>query len=128
MTPELLSESIESEARAGSPETLVGVLVRQFGDQLCVYLCGLTDTVLLSAWMSGTDQPNSIQELRIRTAYTAARMIAGAYDEATAESWLFGSHPAMGDEAPAWVVRHARSAEDLRQVVPAAKAFARSSE
>ena len=80
-------------------------------------------------WIEGGAEPKGqITRLRLRDAYRATRLIVAAYDNATAEAWFFGSNSRLDDEAPAWVLRHARSLDDLRMVVPAAKAFARAHE
>jgi hypothetical protein len=83
----------------------------------------------VAKWIDGDTPPKGqMTRLRLRDAYRAARLIVAAYDDATAEAWFFGSNSRLDDEAPAWVLRHARSLDDLRMVVPAAKAFARAPE
>ena len=49
-----------------------------------------------------------------------------AYGDETAKAWLFGSNAELGSQAPAYMLRQARSWEDLRSIVPAARAFARA--
>ena len=44
----------------------------------------------------------------------------------TAKAWLFGSNAELDSQAPAYMLRQARSWEDLRSIVPAARAFARA--
>ena len=41
---------------------------------------------------------------------------------------LVGTNSRLDDEAPAWVLRHARVPDDLRGVVPAARSFAGSTD
>lgn len=128
--PHLLDpEVIEHESTTSPLGEIAAYLGEQLGHQATAYICGLKNAAQVGRWIDGTAEPKGqIQRLRLRHAYTAARMIAGAYDKATAEAWFFGSNTRLDDEAPAWVLRHAASPDDLRMVVPAAKAFARASE
>ncbi len=129
MTQLLDPEVIEHESSTAPMARVASYIAEQLGKQATAYLCGLKEVAQVTKWINGDVEPRSqIQRLRLRHAYTAARMIATAYDKATAEAWFFGSNSRLDDEAPAWVLRHANTLEDLRMVVPAAKAFARASE
>lgn len=122
-------EIIERESSTAPVGTVARFLSEQLGQQATAYLCGLKNAAQVAKWIDGEAEPRGqIQRLRLRAAYTAARMIGDAYDRQTVEAWFFGSNSRLDDEAPAWVLRHAENPDDLRMVVPAAKAFARASE
>jgi hypothetical protein len=128
--PELLDPNvIERDSATAPAHEIAAYLAEQLGRQATAYLCGVKQAATVAKWIDGEAEPKGqLQRLRLRHAYTAARMIATAYDRATAEAWFFGSNSRLDDEAPAWVLRHATSLDDLRMVVPAAKAFARAPE
>jgi hypothetical protein len=129
MTQLLDPEVIEHESTTATVSEVAAFVARQLGKQATAYLCGLKEPAQVTKWIEdGVDPRSHIQRVRLRHAYTAARMIVAAYDNATAEAWFFGSNSRLDDESPAWVLRHANSLDDLRMVVPAAKAFARASE
>jgi hypothetical protein len=46
------------------------------------------------------------------------------YDTATIQSWLMGSNPALGYEAPARFIRDNKPVEPARDVMAAANSFA----
>jgi len=68
--------------------------------------------------------PHQAKETRLRYAYQAARMLIDIYDADTARAWFFGSNTRLDDEAPAYLIRKADELEDLRFIIPAARAFA----
>jgi hypothetical protein len=127
MTTVLDAEAIERESTQIEIPEIVLFLQQHLGQQFTAYVAGLKDPKMLRKWLDGTD-PRPLARLKLRNAYTAARMVIAAYKEETAEAWFFGSNTRLDGEAPAWVLRHAASPDDLRFVVPAAKAFARASE
>jgi hypothetical protein len=61
--------------------------------------------------------------MRLREAYQATRLIVGSRGDGPAKAWFNGSNPRLDDQAPAYVLRHAKSWEDLRAIVPAARSF-----
>ena len=129
MTQLLDPEVIEHESTTASVETVASFLSGQLGQQATAYVCGLKNAAQVAKWIDGDAEPRGqTQRLRLRHAYTAARMIGDAYDKTTVEAWFFGSNSRLDGEAPAWVLRNAETLDDLRMVVPAAKAFARASE
>jgi hypothetical protein len=108
---------------------IAGFLATHLGQQATAYLAGVKGAAQVARWIEGETPPKGqMTRLCLRDAYRAARLIVSAYDDATAEAWFFGSNSRLDDEAPAWVLRHARSLDELSMVVPAAKAFARAPE
>lgn len=94
------------------------------GQQIVAYICGLKDSKMVGRWASAKAQPRSPEvQIRLRQAYEAVRLIAEAYGPETARAWLFGSNTRLDDEAPAYVLRHAKNFDDMRLVVPTARAF-----
>ena len=71
-------------------------------------------------------KPRATTELRLRYGYRVVRMILEAYGSETAKAWLFGTNTRLKDEAPAYLLRHAETVDDLRDLVPVARAFAGS--
>ena len=127
MTTVIDVDAIERDSiRASIPE-LVEYLQGELGPQLAAYVTGLENPTLLARWQSGTE-PRKAAQLRLRYAYRAARMIIEAFDVKIAEAWFFGANGKLDDNAPAWVLRTARTVEDLRFLIPAAKAFAKPPE
>lgn len=53
----------------------------------------------------------------------AARLMRERYDTATTQSWLMGSNPALGYEAPARYIRQNSPVEADREVMAAASSF-----
>jgi hypothetical protein len=120
---------VERESTTAPIAEIARFLAQHLGQQATAYLAGVKGAAQVAKWIEGGTPPKGqMTRLRLRDAYRATRLIVAAYDDATAEAWFFGSNSRLDDEAPAWVLRHARSLDDLRMVVPAAKAFARAPE
>lgn len=121
------SVAIERETTTVAISQMAKYLSEHLGQSATAYLAGLKNPRMVSNWIKGAE-PNQFTRVRIRSAYTAARMVMEAYGDETAEAWFFGSNSRLNDDAPAWILRHAESLDDLRFIVPAAKAFARASD
>jgi hypothetical protein len=120
---------VEHESATAPIAEIARFLAQHLGQQATAYVAGVKGAAQVAKWIDGDTPPKGqMTRLRLRDGYRAARLIVAAYDDATAEAWFFGSNSRLDDEAPAWVLRHARSLDDLRMVVPAAKAFARAPE
>jgi hypothetical protein len=119
--------AIERESQTSDSATIVAYLRKHLGQRSTAYLAGLKDDKMIARWLEGAD-PRPLARLRLQHAYVAARMIGEAFGDRTLEAWFYGSNSRLDDEAPAWVLRHAQSLDDLRMVVPAAKAFARATD
>lgn len=120
--------AIEYESTTLPIGDLVRYLCTHLGRQAVAYMTGLKDAQMLPDWISGKTDPRSLNKMRIRHAYRAARMIIESFDNKTAEAWFFGSNSQLDESAPAAVLRSARTVEDLRYLIPAVKAFARAPE
>lgn len=81
----------------------------------------------LQWWNPKADIGKSVEsEMRLRYAHSALMLVIEAYGAETAKAWLFGSNRQLGGDAPAWVLRNAKSQAELRAVVDAARSFVRS--
>jgi hypothetical protein len=118
---------IERASTATPLPEVVEYLQEHLGGPAVAYLAGLKDTQMLRRWRDGTE-PQGVTKWRLRAAYHAGRMLVEAFDDETTEAWFFGSNTKLDDEAPARVLRMAQSPDDLRLIVPAAKAFTRAPE
>lgn len=121
-------EEIERETVTLAVPALVEYLQQHLGGTTVAYIAGQADTQMLARWKKGSADPQSEVKRRLRTGYHVTRMIVEAFDDATAEAWLFGSNTKLDDEAPAYLIRRAKTVDDLRLIVPAAKALARAPE
>jgi hypothetical protein len=94
------------------------------GKQTTAYISGITDPKMVSHWIARHNTPRQRPQLRMREAYRAAELLVGAYGDEAAKAWFLGSNVDLGDQAPAYVIRNANTWEDLRLVLPAARALA----
>jgi hypothetical protein len=117
--------SVEHEAVTADFAEVADWLQGELGQQLTAYVAGLRDPKVVGKWRKGSP-PRPAAEFRLRTAYTAARMLVDAYGANTARAWFLGSNSRLDDEAPAWLLRHAEEPGDVRFLVSAARAFAGS--
>ena len=116
---------VEREAVTADFSEVAGWLQEELGQQLTAYLAGLRDPKVVGKWRKGSP-PRPAAEFRLRTAYSAARMLVDAYGAGTARAWFLGSNSRLDDEAPEWLLRHAEDPGDVRFLVPTARAFAGS--
>jgi hypothetical protein len=121
-------EQIEREATTSKLPKIADFLQNQIGQKLTAYVAGLTDPKAVGSWIRGENDPRQPADMRLRYAYQVVRMLTEAYDAETAKAWLFGSNTRLNDEAPAYLLRNAKAVDDLRQLVPTARAFAGSAE
>lgn len=103
---------------------IVQFLQEHLGQKMTAYIGGVTDPKTVSRWIAGQNMPRDESHRRLREGYQAARLVVTAYGDETAKAWLFGSNTRLDDQAPAYVLRHASTWEEMRYVVPAARAFA----
>jgi hypothetical protein len=120
---EVKTRSLEHEARVMKIEQIASFLQDALGQKITAYLSGLKDPKVVGLWARGRAEPRDLPRQRLRCAYEAARMLIEAYGEDTARSWFFGTNTRLDDEAPAYLLRHVQTPEDMRFIVPAARAF-----
>ena len=120
------AEQIERRARLEKIDRIAAFLQEAIGQKLTAYLAGLKDPKVVGMWAQGKAMPRDLAAFRLRCAYQAALMLVNAYGKETAKSWFFGTNTRLDDEAPAYLLRHTKVPEDLRFIVPAARAFVTS--
>ena len=117
-------EKIAHDAIRQKIEKIAEYLQDTLGQKMTAYISGLKNPKEVGAWVAGEVEPRDKAQLRLRYAYQAAQMLTGAYDTETTKAWFFGTNTRLDDEAPAYILRNAETLDDLRAVVPAARAFA----
>jgi hypothetical protein len=115
---------VERDATITDIARIAAFLQDVLGQKVTAYLGGLRDAKVVGRWVRGQVDPRDTVKMRLRAGYQAARMIAEAYGPETAKAWFFGCNTRLDDEAPASVLRRARTPDELRHVVPSARAFA----
>jgi hypothetical protein len=116
-------EEVSAEA-VRLPITDVAKFMRQhLGQRMTAYISGVNDPKMVARWIAGQSMPRDHSQRRLREGYQAARLLVNAYGDETAKAWFFGSNTHLDHEAPAYILRRARSWEELRVIVPAARAF-----
>lgn len=114
---------IERRATVEKISVIAAFLQHVLGQKLTAYLAGLNDPKVVGVWAQGKAQPRDLPAFRMRCAYKVASLLLDAYGAETTKSWFFGTNTRLDDEAPAYLLRHSKVPEDLRFIVPAAKAF-----
>jgi hypothetical protein len=122
--PVLDPTHVSEEATRLGIDAVATYLQQQLGQKLTAYVAGVTDPKMVGRWAAGKAQPRDEREMRLRDAFKATRMLVEAFGAQTAKAWWVGSNTRLDDRAPAAVVRQAQDPEELRFVVPAARAFA----
>jgi hypothetical protein len=117
-------ERVERETTTESVPELARYLQDQLGQKTVAYVAGITDPKMVGRWAAGKHRPTEMSIFRLRSAFEIVRLLSSAYDADTAKAWLFGTNSRLGDAAPAYLIRHAESWEDLKDIAPTARAFA----
>jgi len=116
-----LRGTVEREAITLDIARIAGYLQDHLGQKITAYLAGNDHAKTVGLWISGKVEPRDLPKTRLRYAYQAARLLVEAYDDETAKAWFFGSNALLDDDAPAFVLRHGTTPDDLRLVIPAAR-------
>lgn len=116
------------QAQRESVELLLPELVSRLRDllgaRLVAYVGNVKNTRPVNDWAAGLRSPGAEDEERLRLAFQAARLMRERYDTATIQSWMMGSNPVLGFEAPARYIRTQHPVEVARDVMAAANSFA----
>jgi hypothetical protein len=94
------------------------------GKKTAAYASGVSDPKMVNHWIARRNTPRERPQMRLREAYRAAELLVAAHGDEVAKAWFIGSNAELGDQAPAYVIRNAGTWEELRLVLPAARAFA----
>jgi len=119
---------IERQAKVAGIAEIADYLQQHLGQKITAYLSGQKDPKLVGLWAKGKSAPRTLAAIRLRCAYEASRMLVEMYGAETARSWFFGTNTRLDDEAPAYLLRHTQTPEDLRFLLPAARAFVGAAE
>jgi hypothetical protein len=107
------------------PAVLVKELRDLLGAKLVAYLGGVKETRAVRQWAEGTRAVSGGEDLhRLRVAYQAARLLAERDTNEVVQAWFQGLNPALGDRAPARLLRDGDVNEVGPQVLAAARQFA----
>lgn len=109
--------------RLSLPE-VVSKLREILGVRLVAYIGNVTSTRPVAAWQSGQRSPGQVDADRLRLAFQIAALLRERYSAVTVQSWFKGMNPALGDNAPARVVREGDPVTVGPDVMAAAKSFA----
>ena len=126
MIDPLSPEQVSDEAALLPIQDIVAYLQEHLGQRMTAYISGVKDPKMVARWIARQNLPRDEAQIRLREGYQATRLVVDAYGDETAKAWLFGSNAELGSQAPAYMLRQARSWEDLRSIVPAARTFARA--
>jgi len=118
-----LRQTVEHEATTQDISKIAEYLQEHLGQKITAYLSGVDHAKTVGLWITGSSEPRDMPKTRLRYAYQAARFLVEAYDDETARAWFFGSNTLLDDEAPAYVLRHGSTPDDLRLVIPAVRKF-----
>ena len=108
--------------RVRFPE-IVTYLRETLTPRLTAFVGGVQETRATREWADGVREPSADVQARLRVAGQVARTVVEVFDASTLQSWAQGMDPALEDRSPLWVLLHARSEEDMRRVVLAARRF-----
>jgi hypothetical protein len=114
-------EALVRSANIGGISDIAASLQHHLGQRVTAYLSGTNDPKMVGRWARSKAKPRELAELRLRAAYPPATLISAAYGSDTARAWFFGTNSRLGDEAPAYLLRHGEP--PFRDLLPAARAF-----
>lgn len=120
--PRSLTQTRKQEAAPSLPE-VASYLQEHLGQQLTAFLSGVDDPKTVGRWASGKMRPPFTREVRLRSAYDAARLIVERIGDETARAWFLGTSSFLDQTAPALVLHDATTPEECRHIVPAAISF-----
>lgn len=113
----------EKQEAALSLSEVAGYLQEHLGQKLTAFLGGVGHPKTVGRWASGKIRPPFTREVRLRSAYDAARLIVDQIGDETARAWFLGTSSFLDHTAPAVVLHEAKTPEECRHIVPAAISF-----
>lgn len=105
------------------PALLISELRDLLGAKLVAYLGGVKETRAVRQWAEGTRKVSGEDLRRLRLAYQAGMLLAQRDAPAVVQAWFQGLNPALGDRAPARVLREGNLDEVGPEVLAAARQF-----
>ncbi|MBI5242727.1 MAG: hypothetical protein HY922_03455 [Elusimicrobia bacterium] len=120
-------EKIEREAVQSDISQIALYLQNNIGQKMTAYLSGLKDAKMVGQWVAKKTRPKSdIVDARLREAFKAAHILVQAFGQQTAKAWFVGTNSRLGGQAPAYLLRHSTSIDDIQVIAPVAQAFVRA--
>jgi hypothetical protein len=119
----IVPEQLSKDAARLPIHEIAAFLRQHLGQRMTAYISGVNDPKMVTHWIARRNTPRDQPQMRLREGYQAARLVVDTYGDETAKAWFFGSNTRLDDRAPAYVLRHASSWEDMRFIIPAARAF-----
>lgn len=102
---------------------VVKVLSEMLGNTLVMRLAGVKDPAAVACWAKGERAPRPASDEKLRTGFRVVQVLTRTDNAHAARAWMIGLNPQLGDVAPIIALAEGQ----LRDVVVAAEAFARSS-
>lgn len=107
-----------------APAELVSRLRELLGVRLVAYIGNVKSTRPVAEWAAGQRSPGERDLDRLRLALHLAGLLREQFSVVTVQAWFKGMNPALGDVAPARVLRDGDPAEVGPELLAAAKSFA----
>jgi hypothetical protein len=103
-----------------SPADIAQFLSEALGSQkLVAMIADVSDVKTVGRWISGSQQPRSESEERLRGAYQIFQLLQSVDSPHTVRAWFIGMNPQLDDESPGRAIGEGR----LREVMVAAKSY-----
>ena len=112
---------------AGADETPFRVVAAELRDILgartCAYLGKATRTDIVERWVNGTGEPDAATQRRLRTALSAAGLIASADSAAVAQAWFMGMNSILEERSAMAMLREGDPDVVGPEIIGAARAY-----
>jgi hypothetical protein len=106
-----------------TPAVMARWLLDNLGQRIATVGLGLADASLVRRYARGDGMPSEEREARLRLLYRVGRMVADAYDAATARAFLRGANPLLGDAAPLLMIADRPTETVAGEVLGAARSL-----
>ena len=103
---------------------LVNKLRALLGVRLVAFIGSTQSTSTVTAWADGSAPPPARHIDRLRLSYEIATLLNERHSPATIQTWFRGHNSALGDAAPAWLLREQDPPLVGHDLVVAATSFA----
>jgi hypothetical protein len=117
---ELLASVHARTIRASTAE-MAAFLQDLVGQKLTAVMTGIDDPKAVGKWARGERQPRGATAQRLRDAFQVATLLTLGESAQTAQAWLMGMNPHLGDRAPATIF--AEEPDGGLRAMRAARAF-----
>lgn len=122
ITPKPDLEAHRNSLMLPMPEVL-RTLTSNIGKKLTAFIASADDTEMIESWIAGEPSPSDAEK-RLRFTYQIVMTLMAKDSPATAQAWLMGVNPELGDGVPIRILREGNLDQMAGLVVGAARAFA----